>query len=305
MPVTDRGRHAAAAWHTMGDMTEPRSSDAQHLGGFLRSRRAAADLARLPGLVAPGPRRVPGLRREELAEAAGVSLTYYTRLEQGLATNPSTQVLDAIARALGLDDVERAHLQRLANGTEMRPRSADARVRTDIATLLDRMPDVAAIALSPLQDIVAWNRLGHALLAPHLDPGAPYGANPPNKVAMLFTDPRARTLHREWEHEAVLAVASLRFVSAPFAVDTELAQLVGSLSVASPDFARLWAEQPVALCAHGIKRYHHPEVGRLDLSFQVLHLPEDDGHRLLLQHAVPGSSDDAALRLLASATLTE
>ena len=105
--------------------------------------------------------------------------------------------------------------------------------------------------------------------------------------------------------EAVLAVASLRFVSAPFAVDTELAQLVGSLSVASPDFARLWAEQPVALCAHGIKRYHHPEVGRLDLSFQVLHLPEDDGHRLLLQHAVPGSSDDAALRLLASATLTE
>jgi transcriptional regulator with XRE-family HTH domain len=286
-------------------MTGSHSSDVQHLAGFLRSRRAAADATTLPGPAGLGPRRVPGLRREELAEAAGVSLTYYTRLEQGLATNPSTQVLDALARALGLDDVERAHLQRLASGVDKREGAARPRLRADVTTLLDAMPDVAAVVLSPLQDIVAWNRLGHALLAPHLEPSAPYSAQPPNKVAMLFTDPHARSLHREWESEATLAVASLRFVSAAFATNAALARLVGDLSLASGDFARLWAEQPVALCTHGVKRYHHPLVGRLNLHFQILHLPENDGHRLLLHHAEPGSSDDAALRLLASTTVTE
>jgi transcriptional regulator with XRE-family HTH domain len=288
-------------------MTEARGSGGQQLAEFLRSRRAAADTALLPGLVGLGPRRVPGLRREELAEAAGVSLTYYTRLEQGLATNPSTQVLDALARALGLDEAERAHLQRLAsvNDTKGKVRSGRTRLRPDLVTLLDAMPDIAAVALSPLQDIIAWNRLGHALLAPHLEPSAPYSAEPPNKVAMMFTDAHARSLHREWEAEATLAVASLRFVSAGYVAEADLARLVGNLSVASEDFAQLWAAQPVALCTHGIKRYHHPVVGRLDLHFQVLHLPEDDGHRLLLHHAEPGSSHEAALRLLASTTITE
>jgi transcriptional regulator with XRE-family HTH domain len=289
----------------MEDMTGTRGSDDRQLAAFLRSRRAAADTALLPGLAGLGPRRVPGLRREELAEAAGVSVTYYTRLEQGLATNPSTQVLDALARALGLDEVERAHLQRLASAADTRVRSGRAQLRPDFGTLLDAMPDIAAVALSPLQDIIAWNRLGHALLAPHLEPTAPYGAEPPNKVAMMFTDPHARSLHREWEAEATLAVASLRYVSAVYVADVDLARLVGNLSVASEDFAQLWAAQPVALCTHGVKLYHHPVVGRLDLHFQILHLPEDDGHRLLLHHAEPGSSDEAALRLLASSTITE
>lgn len=234
-----------------------------------------------------------------------MSLTYYTRLEQGLATNPSNQVLDALARALALDEVERAHLQRLASATETRTRSGQTRLRPEFVTLLDAMPDVAALALSPLQDIVGWNRLGHALLAPHLDPAVAYGGAPPNKVAMMFTDAHARTLHREWEAEATLAVASLRYVSAAYVAEDDLARLVGNLSVASDDFAQLWAAQPVALCTHGVKRYHHPVVGRLDLRFQILHLPEDDGHRLLLHHAEPGSSDEAALRLLASTTITE
>lgn len=247
---------------------------------------------------------MPGLRREELAEAAGVSVTYYTRLEQGLATNPSTQVLDALARTLGLDEVERAHLQRLASATDTRVRQGQTQLRPDIVTLLDAMPDIAAVALSPLQDIIAWNRLGHALLAPHLKPSAPYDTEPPNKVAMMFTDAHARSLHREWEAEATLAVASLRYVSAVFAAEADLAGLVGNLSLASEDFAQLWAAQPVALCTNGVKRYHHPVVGRLDLHFQILHLPEDDGHRLLLHHAEPGSSSEAALRLLASTTIT-
>lgn len=286
-------------------MTSARGSGGQQLAEFLRSRRAAADTALLPGLVGLGARRVPGLRREELAEAAGVSLTYYTRLEQGLATNPSTQVLDALARALALDEVERAHLQRLASATDTRPRSGRTRLRPEFVTLMDAMPDVPAIAMSPLQDIIAWNRLGHALFAPHLDPAAPYGAEPPNKVAMMFTDAQSRGLHREWEAEATLAVASLRYVSAVYVADDDLARLVGNLSMVSEDFAQLWAAQPVALCTHGIKRYHHPVVGRLDLHFQILHLPEDDGHRLLLHHAEPGSNAEAALRLLASTTITE
>ena len=289
----------------MGNMTDARGSGGQQLADFLRSRRAAADTALLPGLVGLGPRRVPGLRREELAEAAGVSLTYYTRLEQGLATNPSTQVLDALARALGLDEAERAHLQRLAAVGDTKVRAGRTQLRPDCVTLLDAMPDIAAVALSPLQDIIAWNRLGHALLAPHLSPAAPYSAEPPNKVAMMFIDAHARSLHREWEAEATLAVASLRYVSAGHVAEADLARLVGNLSVASEDFAQLWAAQPVALCTHGIKRYHHPVVGRLDLHFQILHLPEDNGHRLLLQHAEPGSSDEAALRLLASTTITE
>ncbi|RLV48678.1 XRE family transcriptional regulator [Nocardioides mangrovicus] len=275
---------------------------APDLAGFLRSRRAAVGPESL-GERGYGTRRVPGLRREELADAAGVSLTYYTRLEQGLATHPSTQVLDALARALGLSADERAHLYRLS-GVPAPVATPGERLRTDLPMLLDRMPDVAAIVLSPRQDIVAWNRLGHAVVAPHLDADAPAGPTPPNKVALLFTDPASRVLHREWEYEATLAVASLQFLSATRAEDPALARLIGELSLASTDFARLWAEHPVQLCTHGLKRYHHPDVGRLDLRFEVLHLPEEDGHRLLLQHAVPGSPDDDALRLLASRTVT-
>ncbi|WP_265443567.1 helix-turn-helix transcriptional regulator [Flexivirga meconopsidis] len=276
------------------------------LSEFLRSRRAAVspEAAGLGREAVYGERRVPGLRREELAEAAGVSLTYYTRLEQGAASNPSTQVLDALARALRLSDTERAHLHRLAADSAGGP-SAGPRLRGDITVLLDRMPDIAAIALSPMQDIVAWNRLGHALLAPHLPATAPYGETPPNKVAMMFLEEHARSLHRQWEFEAHLAVASLRYVSGTFAGDVRLSRLVGELCLASADFARIWAEHPVELCTHGTKLFHHPDVGPLDLTFEVLHLPENDGHRLLLHHAVPGSPSDAAMRLLASSSITE
>lgn len=283
------------------------ATEPEQLAGFLRNRRAAVSPEEID-VPTYGRRRVPGLRREELAEAAGVSLTYYTRLEQGLASNPSSQVLDALARALRLTPVERAHLRRLA-GVPLAPvprpvRDAALRPTPTLSALLDRMPDVAVVVLSPLQDVVGWNRLGHAVLAGHLPADAPYGAVPPNKVAMLFTDPATRSLHREWEHEARLAVASLRYVSGTFAQDPALARLVGELSLASTDFARLWAEHPVELCATGTKRFHHPEVGRMDLAYQMLHLPEEDGCRLLVLHAEAGSPSDDALRLLASRSVS-
>lgn len=272
------------------------------LSGFLRSRRAAvsADDLELPSY---GSRRVPGLRREELAELAGVSLTYYTRLEQGLATNPSSQVLDAIARALRLDQDERSHLHRLA-GAEPDVRRSPEPPAASLTALLDRMPDVPAVMLSPVQDIIGWNRLGHALLAGHLDFSAPSRTPRPNKVEMIFTDAHSRSLHREWEYEATLAVASLRYVNGRRAEDPALTDLVGGLSLCSNDFARIWADQPVQLCTRGVKRFHHPVVGRLDLTFEVFHAPENDGHRLLVHYAEPGSTDDAALKLLASSTLT-
>lgn len=276
--------------------------EADELSGFLRNRRAAATPEGL-GLATYGARRVPGLRREELAEAAGVSLTYYTRLEQGLATNPSTQVLDALSRALRLGEVERAHLFRIA-GASVAPEPVGIGLRPGLQCLLDAMPDVPAIALSAYEDVVGWNRLGHALLAGHLDPSAPYGDEPPNKLRMLFTDERARVLHRDWEHEASLAVASMRYQTGRRPDDPALARLVGELSVVSRDFADLWAQHPVERCTSGTKRYHHPVVGRLDLRYEVLHLPEDDGHRLLLHHAEPGSAADDTLRLLASRSVT-
>ncbi len=288
------------------------STAAEQLADFLRSRRAALVPADL-GVVTTGLRRVPGLRREELAELAGVSLTYYTRLEQGAASNPSTQVIDALARALRLDEVERAHLYHLAGSAT--PRPVRSRMRPGLATLLDAMPDVAAIALSPVQDIVGWNRLGHAVLASHLDPAAPTSDTPPNKVSMLFTDPATRALHRDWEFEARLAVASLRYVTGPLVTghvnangangaNDDIADLVSDLASSSADFARIWAQHPVESCSSGTKRFRHPLVGELDLTYDMLHLPQEDGHRLMLMHATPGSSHDDALRLLASTTLS-
>ena len=271
------------------------------LAEFLRTRRAGADPDAL-GVTTYGVRRVPGLRREELAELAGVSLTYYTRLEQGSAANPSGQVLDAIARALRLSEVEWSHLYRIANVAPRTPLSHNG-ISPGLQTLIERMPDVAVIALSPIQDIVAWNRLGHAVLAGQLPFDAPAGELPPNKVELLFTDEPSRILHREYEFEAELAVASLHFVSAG-TDDEGLRDLVGRLSVASPHFARLWAQRPVQICAGGTKKFHHPVVGDLDLQYEMLHTPQEDGHRLLMMHALPGSDDDATLRLLASQTIS-
>ncbi|BDH57540.1 helix-turn-helix domain-containing protein [Tsukamurella sp. PLM1] len=266
------------------------------LGSYLRSRRAAVDADDL-GLATYGRRRVPGLRREELADLAGVSVNYLTRLEQGAAGNPSDEVLSALARALRLSEVERLHLLELAHpsGERAAPIDRDGHGFTGVRQLVDAM-DTPAVVLSRNQDVLAWNRLGNAVLAPHV-PHEDVHDPPPNKVRQTFLDPQVRSLYVDWEHEAELAVASLRWVAAQFPDDEALRRLLGEL-VLDRDFARLWALQAVELCTSGLKQFRHPWVGRIDLCYQMLHLPESDGARMIAFSAAPGSPDDDALTLL-------
>lgn len=273
------------------------------LGEFLRSRRdrITPDEA---GVYSHGRRRVPGLRREELAQLAGVSVAYLTRLEQGQSQNASDTIIDALARALQLDPDERAHLYALAHpAPAKRPRAPAPPEIAELGEeqLLHSMSDVPAVLLGRFNDILAWNRAGHRLLAGHLDYDAPAaGEARPNQLRLLFLDEHTRDLYVDWTDEAALAVASLRFVAAQFAADRRLAELVGELSMNSPEFARLWAGHDVRLCTSGSKRFRHPEVGDLELGYEVLHLPEGSGRRILTHTAQPGSASFAALRLLTS-----
>lgn len=274
------------------------------LGAFLRSRRDRLTPGEA-GVRTYGRRRVPGLRREELAQLAGVSVTYLTRLEQGQSQNASDSVVEALARALRLDPDERTHLFALA-----RPRPAGRRraprpeaPKPGAAQLLHAMGDVPAVLLGRFNDVLAWNRAGHLLLAGHLDveaPGRP--GERPNQIRMLFLDQHTRDLYADWRDEAALAVASLRYMAAQLPDDRRLAELVGELSVNSPEFASLWARHAVRLCTSGTKRFRHPEVGPLTLAYEVLHLPEGNGQRILTHTAEPGSGSSAALRLLTSAS---
>ena len=276
------------------------------LGEFLRSRRDRIGPEEA-GVRSYGRRRVPGLRREELAQLAGVSVTYLTRLEQGQSQNASDAIIDALATALRLDADERAHLQALADAgpgqrvaTPLEPEHA----RPGAVQLLEAIRDVPAVLLGRFNDILAWNRAGHTLLAGHLDPEAPDGppGHRPNQLRLLFLDPHTRGLYRDWDEEAALAVASLRYVAARFADDPHLASLIGELSMKSPELARLWAGHDARLCTSGTKRFQHPEVGELRLGYEVLHLPEGDGQRILTHTAEPGSASEAALRRLLTGT---
>ncbi len=272
----------------------------RELGDFLRTRRARLTPADV-GLTSYGGRRVPGLRREELAMLAGVSVTYYTRLEQGQSVNASASVIDAIGRALDLDEDERAHLHDLAKpaGRKERRVRRQVRLRPGIRALIEAMGDIPALALGPATDVLAWNPLGHALVAGHLAFDAPeLAATRPNLTSMLFLDPHVRELYVDWEGEARRAVASLRLVAGRLPEDRALAELVGELAIVSPVFAGLWAKHPVHNCTSGTKRLDHPEVGRLELGFEVLHLPDDPGVRLLTYSAPAGSPARDCLELL-------
>jgi transcriptional regulator with XRE-family HTH domain len=272
------------------------------LGEFLRSRRAALT-PEAAGLPDYGERRrVPGLRREELARLAGVSVGYYVRLEQDQSRGVSPAVLEALARALRLDDDERAHLHRLARPDAPSARVEEAeRLRPTVQVMIDAL-GVPALVLGRRTDVLAWNRLAHALLAPALDVDAPGDERRrPNWARLLFLDPHHRGLIVDWPGKAYDTVADLRLLTGRYPGDRRLAELVGELSIASAEFAGLWAAHPAHGCAHHTREYDHELVGRLTLTDELMALP-DEGQRLAIFTAEPGSASHDALQLLAQLT---
>ncbi|GAA0233214.1 helix-turn-helix transcriptional regulator [Cryptosporangium japonicum] len=271
---------------------------------FLRSRRARLT-PETGGFSATGAgRRVPGLRREELAALAGVSVDYYVRLEQGRNLNPSDAVLDAIARALRLDDAERAHLFDLARPPAARRRRPARRAQhVSVATLqlLETLDVTAspALVLGRRMDVLAVNRTGRALVTDF--PALP--ARERNYARFVFLDGTARDLHPDWESVAADTVAALRVDAGKYPDDPDLSALVGELSVKDEQFRRWWADHDVLVRTTGTKRYHHPVVGELTLTYQALGLPEDD-QTLFVYTAPAGSPAQTALRLLAQWSAT-
>ncbi|MFI6933983.1 helix-turn-helix transcriptional regulator [Streptomyces sp. NPDC050287] len=272
--------------------------DGKALGGFLRARRERVAPERV-GLTGGGRRRVRGLRREELAQLAGISVDYYVRLEQGRATQPSPEVLDALARVLGLDTAERRHLDTLAMGRpEPTPR---LRVGPVLLRALEAMAPLPAFVTDHRLDVVAWNDLGSELMGGLADPGR----RDRNNARFLFLDPASRDLHPEWEERAAEAVGQLRVAAARYPDDTELAALIGRLAEGSGDFRRIWDSGEVVMCAAGRKRLRHPAAGLLDLDFETLHVPAAPGESGLVMHVFsgrPGSREAAALEQLATAS---
>jgi transcriptional regulator with XRE-family HTH domain len=269
------------------------------IGAFLRTRRAGIRPEEF-GLPVLGRRRVPGLRREELAQLAGVSPDYYVRLEQGRGHNVSDSVLTAVARVLRLNDIEREHLINLARSAAVRSRPAGPprqRVRPGLRVLLDMMQTVPAFVLGRRLDVLAWNPLGDAV-----NGFSSWPAGQRNVVWRTFLDPRSRTFYRQWETVATETVAFLRLDSGRHPGDARLAALVGELSVASPEFARLWATQRVKDKTSGAKLLHHPIVGDLELAFETLTLPGESDQLLVTYTAAPGSPAYERLQVLASWT---
>jgi transcriptional regulator with XRE-family HTH domain len=266
------------------------------LGEFLKTRRARVRPEDV-GLQAYGRRRVPGLRREELAQLAGVSVDYYVRLEQGRSGHPSEGVLDAIARALGLDDAERAHLADLSRPVRRRRSAPVERVRPEVGRLIDALHGLPAMVIGRRMDVLAWNRLAAALVVD-------WGALPRerrNTALHFFLDAGARELYGDWDEHARATVAWLRLAAGRHPDDAGLAELIGELSMKSDEFRRLWPRHDVREKTHGRKRFQHPIVGPLTLNYESLPLPGDGDQTLVLYMADPGSKSETALRLLGSA----
>ncbi len=267
---------------------------------FLTSRRGRISPDQV-GLTTYGPRRVPGLRREEVAVLAGVSVPYYTRLERGDMNGVSESVLEALARALQLDDAERAHLfdlARAAHPTPARPRRRQTkqRVRPEVQWTLDAITGAAAFVSNDRLDILAANQLGLALYSELY--AAP--ARPVNTARFVFLDPRAEESYSEWDRIATETVAILRSAAGRDPHNRDLSDLVGELATQSHEFRTRWATHNVRFHNSGIKHFHHPVVGELSLSFNRLDLAADPGLTLFTYAAEPGSRSADALKLLGS-----
>ncbi|MFC1436781.1 helix-turn-helix transcriptional regulator [Streptacidiphilus sp. N1-10] len=273
---------------------------------FLASRRAKVtpQQAGLPAYG--GNRRVPGLRREEVALLAGVSIDYYIRLERGHIAGASEAVLDAVAGALQLDEAEREHLHDLARAAAKRPARRTRRTRgplpDSVLRVLHSMTDSPAFIRNGRLDILATNTLGRALYAP-LFPDA--AAQTTNVARAQFLTPAGRDFFPQWETSVNTTVALLRTEAGRAPHDTELTGLIGELVTRSEEFRSAWAKHNVRLHHTGRKSFHHPAVGDITLDFDAMELPAQPGLTLTAYSAAPGTPDHDALTLLATWAATE
>lgn len=256
------------------------------LGEFLQSRRARVSPQSV-GLHGGARRRVPGLRREELAQLAGISVEYYQRLEQGRATNPSAEVLDAIAAVLSLDPVERAHLRTLASPPRHQGTPVAVAVRPELRRMLDLMNRFPAMVINDRFDVLAANPLATALF--------PDAAN---LARHLFLDPAARTFYLEWSEIAAATAAQLRLTATRHPADHRLTALVNELTRSSADFGTYWSSGDVELRSYGTKSLRHPEIGVLTFNYENFDAPGDPRQRLVAFTPERNSPTEAALQLL-------
>lgn len=264
---------------------------------FLTTRRAriTPDQA---GLRAYGARRrVTGLRREEVAMLAGISVEYYTQLERGTVSGVSDDVVDAVARALQLDEVERTHLFDLVHAAKRRPsrrRQPPREIRPGLQRTLDSITDAAAFIRNGRLDILSANRLGYALYSEAFS----NPARPVNLARFVFLDPRARVFYRDWDAIADSGAGSLRAEAGRDPYDRELTELVGEVSMRSDEFRTRWASHDVRQYATGVQRFHHPLVGELDLTYEALEPTADVGLSIIVYTAEPGSPTHESLERL-------
>ncbi|WP_218062982.1 helix-turn-helix transcriptional regulator [Arthrobacter sp. SDTb3-6] len=272
---------------------------------FLSSRRAriTPEEAGLPAYG--GNRRVTGLRREEVAMLAGMSIDYYIRLERGNLSGASDSVLEALGRALKLDDAETAHLFDLARAATASPRVRRKRspltVRPSVQRVIDAIATAPAWVRNDRGDVLAANELGRALYLDMMKEGAAT----PNSARFTFLDPKAREFFIDWERAADDVVAVLRSAAGKNPYDKDLTDLVGELSTRSEEFRTRWARHDVKYHRTGRKRLHHPIVGDLDLSYEAMELPADPGLRINVYTADPSTPSEDALKLLASWAATQ
>src|SRR5947209_5698177 len=269
---------------------------------FLTSRRARITPEQV-GLASFGPRRVPGLRREEVAVLAGVSVPYYTRIERGDLNGVSESVLEALTRALQLDEAERAHLFDLARALNpttrpRRRRAAKQPVRPSVQHLLDALTGAPALVHNTRLDNLAANQLGHALYSDMFTRAT--GSGPTNSARYVFLDPSACEFYIDWDRAASDVVAILRSAAGRDPYDRDLSNLVGELSTQSDEFRTRWAAHNVRFHNTGTKDFHHPAVGDITLTYNRVELPGDPGLTIMTYVAEPESKSAQALSLLGS-----
>jgi len=293
-----RGDHDLV-WLAMTDPTQP-SDIRTELGEFLRTRRARLTPADVGLPVYPGSRRVPGLRREEVALLAGMSVEYYTRIERGSFSGISDSVLQGIAHALRLDDAEQSHLRDLAGApvrrSPQRRQLGRQRIRPALQQILDAISSTPAFIHNGRLDVLATNTLGRALNQPLYEAMGSHI----NHARFLFLEPASGDFWRDWDKVANQTVATLRTEAGRNPYDRDLSDLVGELATRSDQFLTRWATHNVRLHTNGAKRIHHPVVGDLDLHFESIPLPGDTGQTMLVYTAEPQSRTREALNLLAS-----